>query len=649
MAYDIAGKSKKPVRELSDYRKMFDDFRNTTQDNRSQCLIDIDYYDGHQLSTDERALLKARGQPDIVINRTRVAINGILGVTARARSEPRCWPRTPNDEDSADVATDCLRYIGQKNRFNYMRVDLYKDMLLAGTAAVLIIPDQDKEIKYIQIRWEEFFCDPRSRRPDCKDARYMGIAKWMFTDTVAALYPDFGEDLEDAGGGGVGNGGLGGIIDESFEDRPNDVGTWIDNRNRRIMVVELYHKWKGTWHKCVFYGGGVLEEGVSPYLDEKKRPDCPIEARSAYVDRNNNRYGAIRDMRDIQDEINKRRSKLLFHISSSQIQAEDPSAIETDPDEARKEAARPDGVIPLGWKKVSTTDMSQGQMQLLAESKSEMERMGPNPAVLGRQGSDSSGRALLTRQQAGLVELAVLFDGLEDLELRVYRQAWARAKQFWTDKMFIRVTDDIESPRFLEVNQPMGAPQIDPSTGQPMVDGQGQPVLGEPQFDPETGESAFGYKNKVADMDVDIIIDTTPETATLMQEQLNELMKLVGSNPGYAAEVPFEVMLQMTPIPRKRELIATIRKHREQVQQGQAQQQQAEMQAQMTELAAKVKQLETKSTLNLAQAELAHAEAEAVPHDTASRTATAAHSILDTAEHPPEGQSGQVAAEPGAA
>jgi hypothetical protein len=32
------------------------------------------------------------------------------------------------------------------------------------------------------VRWEEFFHDPRSRRKDFKDARFLGIAKWMFRD-----------------------------------------------------------------------------------------------------------------------------------------------------------------------------------------------------------------------------------------------------------------------------------------------------------------------------------------------------------------------------------------------------------------------------------------------------------------------------------
>jgi hypothetical protein len=35
-----------------------------------------------------------------------------------------------------------------------------------------------------QIRWEEFYYDPFSRRADFKDARYMGVAKWKDADEI---------------------------------------------------------------------------------------------------------------------------------------------------------------------------------------------------------------------------------------------------------------------------------------------------------------------------------------------------------------------------------------------------------------------------------------------------------------------------------
>lgn len=617
----VVGDMSRPKKTLDELRKMFDDFRATCSEHRLQSLIDFDYYDGKQLTPDEVAILRNRGQPDIIVNRTRVAINGILGIIARSNTDPKAWPRSPTEDDSASVATDCLRYVAEKSNFNRMKVELSKDNLIGGCCALFVGASGDNNVPLSHIRWEEFFYDPRSRRTDFLDARYMGIAKWMYADDVEAIYPDTANDLSSRVEGSTG--GIS-VTDESFTDRPINQG-WLDIRNKRFLVVEIYYRYGARWAKAVFWYGGVLEEDDSPYTDDHGLPSCPIIAESCYVDRDNQRYGVVRDMRDLQDEINKRRSKLLHLINSSQIQAKDPSAIEVDSNVARTEAARPDGVLPYGWQKVPTSDMAQGQMLLLTEAKNEMERFGPNPAVLGRQGADTSGRALLARQQAGLVELAVVLDQLEDMELRVYRAAWARIQQYWKAPQFIRVTHDPSSPQFVGINQPIPHPQagqmVPGPGGQPMQDPQGQP--GQPLTFPAT----LGYKNNVAEMDVDIVIDTQPATATIMQEQLKDLMDLVSANPNYAQQVPFEVFLQLMPIPRKSQIISQITTFRNSQQAAQAQQTQQQIELAVKTALAKI-QLETsKAGLNDAKAEQARGDTVSTAVKTSTDTASAAHAL----------------------
>lgn len=573
-----------PPPDLARLKRMFEEARDLTSDARTEALIDQDYYDTDQWTEAEKNALRARKQPDIVINRVKPAVNGIIGVSERGKSEPRAYPRTPKDDSAAEVATDVLQYIADQNRFHRIKQDCFTDMLVPGSGAALIEVDGDNQVVITQIRWEEFFYDPRSRRRDFKDARYLGIAKWMYADDVAEMFPDRRSEINAA----VDNGGSGFALSGN-DDRPASAPrAWMDRKARRLMVVEMYHREGGTWQKCVFFSESLLSYGPSPYQDAKGRPDCPIEGQSAYVKRDNARYGVVRDMRGPQDEINKRRSKLLHLISVSQIEAIDPSAVEVSADVARAEAARPDGVIPYGWRKVSTSDMATGQIQLLAEAKGEMERMGPNPAVLGRTNDDASGRAVLARQQAGLVELALLYGGLEDWELRVYRQAWARAKQFWRAPQYIRITDETEAPRFVALNEPvMGPPTIGahPETGEPML----QP-------------SVLGYKNAVAEMDVDIILETAPDTGTLAQEQFNELVRLASSNPAWLQQIGFEDLIEMSSIPRKRQVLDKLKKRREE-----SGQQQQQMQAQQAQLAqadamAKIKKTQSEAALNEAKA-----------------------------------------------
>jgi hypothetical protein len=585
--------------DLARLKKMFDEARDLTDVARREAIRDIDYYDSKQWTLEEKAALKKRKQPDIVINRIKPAVNGILGVVQRSHSEPRCWPRTPKDEDSADVATDALRYIGEHNRFDALKLEVFRDMLIPGSGAAVVEVDADLQVTIQQIRWEEFFYDPRSRRRDFKDARYLGVAKWMYADDVAARYADKRDEVHrtvSAGGGSLA--GMS-ALDEHFGDRPSDQG-WSDQRSRRLLVVDMYYRDAQGWNRCVFHAGGLLEAGPSPYLDHRGQPDCPIEGLTAFVDRENNRYGVVRDMRGPQDEVNKRRSKALHLLSTRMLKQAAPGDVNVD--EARREAARPDGVLPYNYDLVHTGDMTAGHLNLLQEAKSEIERMGPNPAILGRETASASGRALLTRQQSGMVELSILFGALEDWELRVYRQMWARARQFWRDPMWIRITDDEGAPKFVQLNAPeMGPPQVvqDPATGQVGL----QPMV-------------LGYKNQVAEMDVDIIIDATADTANVQQEQFQSLVQLVSSNSGYAAQVPFELMLEMSSIPHKRHLSDRLKGFREEQQKAQGQQRQQQMaiqaaaaQAAVAKTTAEARKLEAEGMFTAIRAQTAMADA----------------------------------------
>ena len=586
MAQDADGASALP--DLTTLKRYFTEAEQLTQAARANSLTAIDYYDSDQFTPQELQALKDRGQPAIVVNRIKPAINGIIGVTEKARADPRCWPRNPGDDDQADAATDVLRYIADFNRFKRIKADCFRDMLVPGTMAALIGVDGDKQVLITQIRWEEFFYDPRSRRNDFKDARYLGVAKWMYQDDVAALYPEKAKEIDAA----VASGPSGIMPDQSYQDRPLQGsaigGAWIDAKQRRLMVVEMYYQDSGRWMRCVFTGADILECGASPYQDHKGRPDCPIEAMSAYVRRDNGRYGAVWDMIGPQDEVNKRRSKALHLLSTSRIEAKDPSAINVDAEVARKEAARPDGVLPFGWGMSPNTAEFTGNMELLQEAKGEIERMGPNPATLGRS-DDASGKHLLIRQQSGLVELANLYGALEDWELRVYRQCWSRAKQFWKAPQFIRVTDDENAPKFVGLNQPIqpgdpDAPAPDPA----------QAVM---------GQGALGYRNVVGEMDVDIEIDVQPDTGTVQQEAFNELMQLVAASPLYQQQVPLSTLIQLSPIPHKRSVLDVIKQASDQQAQSAAQAQQlatATAAAKLQEIQAKTAELQAKPALHAA-------------------------------------------------
>lgn len=521
---------------LESYKRLFTESRDLTQTARDFAKKHRRYYDGKIDPKLDRELRRKR-QPNFNINRVRPGVEGMVGVVEKGKSDPRAYPRNPQDEDASEVATDTLRYVADQNRWQQDKLKVFRNMCIEGTAACLIEVDDKLEVKIRRIRYEEFFYDPYSREPDFSDASYMGLAKWQYVDEIVAAYPAFESQLRTSCDNGS-------VFESGWEDRPqNGSGstTWNDSKRKRMLIVEMYKRERGVWMKCVFVGDLKLEEGPSPYLtgDDEAKPCNPIEAHSVFVDDENNRYGVVADMVGPQDEINVYRRKAAHYATFRQVQETDPISAYADPEEVRREAARPDGVIPPGYG-VVTNDKFQMDVELLAEAKSEIERIGPNPAILGRQGADASGRATLVRQQAGLTELAHLFAGLDDLELRIYRQCWARIRQYWTQPKFVRVTDDINAIKFIQINEPVWGPNV------PQIDQQTGKIVVRPQF--------MGMKNAVAEMGVDIIIDSTPDTANVQQEQYNALVELakipgaLGSNPGM-------ILIKASSLPHKRELL----------------------------------------------------------------------------------------------
>lgn len=568
-------------------KRFFEDARDTNDDYRKESLIDRDYWDGYQWTEEERKVLDARKQPPLYFNEIKLSIRGLVGVWEQGKNDPRAWPRNPQDEDSADVATKVLRYVKDYAEWDAKRTQCALQYFVEGTTAALVQVDEKNRVDVEQIRFEEFFHDPRSRALDFSDARYMGIAKWMFADEVARMYPDVSDQVLAS----VDPTGLG-ITGDTFDDRPEGQAIigWSDPKLKRVFVVEMYHRESFGWARCVFWGGGILEAGLSPYLDANQKPDNPIKARSCYIDRENRRYGEVRDLRSPQDAINKRESKLLHMLNNRQAVATDADiAYSTpDPEMVRREMNRPDGVIPPGWAPANMNDLAGGQFNLLANAREFIQRIGQNPAVLAQQSASASGRAQIARQQAGMVDSAMSLNGLRLFELSVYRAIWQRCKQYWKAPDYIRITDDQGAPEFVGINQPVQGPP------QPMYMPDGSIGLGQP---------ILGYENALAEMDVDISIDSVPDTANLAQEQFDKLVELAQIYG--PQEVPFDDLLEVSALPEKNKLIAKRKDRAEQAAQGGQPQQQLMMQNAVSE----IENTQADTALKLANAEKAQADA----------------------------------------
>lgn len=533
----------------------YEDAVTATYDARTLAERDRDYYDNKQWTPEEVSKLKERGQPAITINRVKPKVDFLLGTERQTRTDPHAFPRNPQDEKSSEAATDALRYVADCNDFDQIRSEVFENLIIEGIGAAIVEVDKKQKVKIVRIPWDRFFYDPHSRKRDFSDALYLGIVTWMDRSQVQAMYPEGGQDVFQAT-----------IDDETsttYGDRPKSV--WIDSNRKRIKVCEVYYLDGEDWKSCVYTKSGYLRKPeASAYVDEDGVPACPICAISAHVDRDNNRYGVVRQLIGVQDEINKRRSKALHLISTRQFKIE-RGAVD-DVHATKRELAKPDGIVEvnpgMGFELIDTSDMAAGNLNLLAEAKAEIDAVGANAALQGKQEGSASGRALQSRQQSGLVELGPVLDSLRHWQRMIHRQVWYRIKQYWRAPMWVRVTDDEQAPKYVGLNQPttVGEQVLEEAKAKGLPPDQMQQLMQQIQMDPQAMQLVV--QNEVARMDMDIIIAEAPDTVNLHGEQFDLLSKMYQANPKNAQNpegIPFEVVIEASSLRGKEKLLSKLK------------------------------------------------------------------------------------------
>jgi len=532
---------------LSRERGRVEDFLMQTADSRYLAEKCRDYKDHKQWTDAERAKLNSRNQAPIQVNRIKPKVEAMKGLIISRKTDPRAISRTPKHNAAAEAVTDSLRYVADNNDFDNIKLDVADNMIIEGYGAAIIemqAKGKENEVKVIHIPWDRYYYDFYSRKLDFTDKRWDGIVLWMDSEEVMELF-DLGEEKVEA----MLNEGSFDDFDDTYEDRPH----WADYKQSRIRICQHFFIHKGVWHISYFSNNEwLIEPTPSPYLDEFGAPMNPIEAQAANIDRENNRFGEVVYWLDLQDEINHRRSKFLHLLNNRQTTGR-VGAIQ-DIAQMKRELSKPDGHVEYNGEKgdfdiIPNGDMKNGQFELYQDGKAELDAVSINAQLSGERQGDLSGLAIGRLQQAGLNELSSFYNGLASWEVRVYRQKWARIRQFWDDEKWIRVTDDNNVLRFVGLNQKVTVQQLleekiqDESLDiqQRQQAQQTLQALAEAQ-DPRLGQ-IVEVKNPIAELDMDITIDISLDSANIQSEQFDSLMKIAQTRP----DIPFSEMIKLYP------------------------------------------------------------------------------------------------------
>ncbi|OPY05803.1 MAG: hypothetical protein A4E61_00167 [Syntrophorhabdus sp. PtaB.Bin184] len=242
----------------------------------------------------------------------------------------------------------------------------------------------------------------------------------------------------------------------------------------------------------------------------------------------------VRNLRDPQEDLNKRRSKALFILSTNGIIA-DKDAFE-DWDEVIEELPRPDKVLKkkAGFevKLLNETALAEEHIMLMREDKDFIQSAsGVTDELLGRQTNAVSGAAIQARQNQGSVVTAEIFDNLRHaIQLQGEIQL-SLIEQFYDMAKTIRITEAKGPVEFLGINQPR-------------ITSDGQVVI----------------ENDITETQADFVVDTQDFRESVRVAMFESLMNLCSQLPPDISLNLLDMVVDLVDIPGKNELVKRIRK-----------------------------------------------------------------------------------------
>ncbi|GHC72682.1 portal protein [Pseudorhodoferax aquiterrae] len=562
-------------------------------EERLQMQIDEDYYDHLQWRPEDARILMERGQAPLVFNESRQTIDWIAGTEKRMRKDYKILPREPDDEQGAELKTKLVKYTDDVNLTQWHRSKAFKQAATAGLSWLEegVNRDPEQEIIYSGMEdWRNVYRDSHSRNIDYNvDARYLFRRRVIDLDYATMLLPDSAAHLRNMAGRhedqDLGDDiwylgeKLTGASETEWTSAHSVFGAraaymsregYRDNSTRRS--VELNECWYKVPERVPVYAEGPLAgrvvnpadpmqaqlagAGLRTYEAVKFRMRLMIATREApCLDmaspmrhgrfllvpifgyrraRDGLAYGAMRGMRDIQDDLNKRRSKALYALSVNRI-VMDEGAVD-DPEETRQEAARPDGIIIKKANKALTFEKNMADFQANAELAAQDSQLlrnagGVTNENLGRDTSAQSGKAIGLKQDQGSLTTSELFDNLLLAIRQAGRLRLSHIEQFWTEQKAIRIAGERKPIEWLEINK------LDPATG--------------------------AIINDITAREADFIVDTQDYRASLAQAALDNMFELLGKIATFAPQVVVSVLdlvVETAELKDKEEWVARIRK-----------------------------------------------------------------------------------------
>lgn len=625
---------------------------------------DADFYDSIQWDEEELEILRKRNQPPLVFNVIATTIDWVIGTEKRSRTDYKILPRRKEDSKPAQRKSELMKYLEDVNRSQFEVSRAFEDATKVGLGWLEDGWQDDVEGEPIYARyesWRAMLHDSRATRLDLEDARFIGRKKWLDLDVAKMMFPERADLLDRSIKDPAALNSINSLSDEPMDtpEASNETSSLITGAaglhiRNRVPVYEVWFKVPAAtkrmrggmfsgeqfdpssqghvdevhngnskivernamrMHVMIFTEDGVLWLSESPYR-HNRYPFTPIWGKRR--DRDGMPYGIIRNIRDIQIDINKRASKALHIISTNKVVMEDGAV--DDIDEFADEVAKPDAII-IKKKGAELSinadrDLSQWHLEMMSRDIGMIQQVGGvTDENLGRTTNAVSGIAIQARQNQGQLATAGIFDNLYFARQVRGEKQLSLIEQFMTEKKQFRITNSRGTPDYVTVNDGM----------------------------PE---------NDVTLTKADFIISEEDWRATMRQAQVDSLLKMMGKLAPVAPQLlmqTIDIIVEMMDVPMREEIVKRIRQvtglrdpdaegmTQEEMAKAQAEQQQQQFNmqvamAQLQKAMAEAQKIAAQAEETRAKTAKLNMETQQTAVDT-SQTVAATPAVADLADH----------------
>lgn len=487
------------------------------EDNRFQQSLDDDYYDGLQLTEEDLQVLNQRGQPPMVYNVLANSINWICGSEKRGRTDFSILPRSQEDGPAAERKTKYMKYLSDVNRITFHRSSAFEDAIKVGIGWLESGYQDEDDGEPIFSRtesWRNVLWDSAGSWITQEDWRYLFRSRWVDLDVAKALVqhiPGAADKMERSATDSVVMGGMFMLdgdpaMDQAEADREIAVRMAHEVtgfHRKRVRLIQCEYREPevvkrlrgGPFNGQVFdqtdpRHGEQVANGAAIVVDKlmmRMRTALITPSEIIYdgpsIYRHNTfsltpvwcfrrgrdgmPYGIVRNLRPIQDGVNKRASKALHILSTNKTLIED-GALSPDmkPEEFMDEMNRSDGVIrlaPGGLGRIKTDadrGLDESHLRLMEHDVGMIQQVGGvTDELMGRKTNAVSGVAVQARQEQGSLATSKPFDNLRLAVQMDGEKILSLVEQFATEQKQFRVTNMRGTPEFVTMND--GLPEND--------------------------------------------------------------------------------------------------------------------------------------------------------------------------------------------